>query len=99
MRHRAVWHSKRKEVIRRASLEYLDAQTRSATRAGSEKLDDDAFLEVTRAADEPQIFSAQQSKGNHKKCLSELELLMRRAVRRSNWTNIISGARCKYLHV
>eukprot|EP00959_Pyramimonas_sp_CCMP1952_P392163 8217651-Pyramimonas_sp.AAC.1 len=31
---RAVWHINRKKIIRSASPKYLDARTRSATRAG-----------------------------------------------------------------
>eukprot|EP00959_Pyramimonas_sp_CCMP1952_P303202 6344533-Pyramimonas_sp.AAC.1 len=38
MSYRAVCHSSRKEVIRRASLEYPDARTRSDSRAGSKQL-------------------------------------------------------------
>eukprot|EP00959_Pyramimonas_sp_CCMP1952_P075669 1581690-Pyramimonas_sp.AAC.1 len=59
MSYRAVRHSTRKEIIRSASLKYLDAPTRSATRAGPETTirtllvkDDDDRLEITRAADE-----------------------------------------------
>eukprot|EP00959_Pyramimonas_sp_CCMP1952_P079552 1663077-Pyramimonas_sp.AAC.1 len=74
MSYRAVRHSNRKIIIRSARLEYLDARTRSATRAGSEKLfvrcnffDDEDFLDLTRAADQLQSCSAQQSKENHQK--------------------------------
>eukprot|EP00959_Pyramimonas_sp_CCMP1952_P035054 733841-Pyramimonas_sp.AAC.1 len=75
MSYRAVWHSNRKEIIRSANLKYLDARTRSATRAGSEQLfvlcnilrDDNEFLDVTRAVDELQSCLAQQSNGNPQK--------------------------------
>eukprot|EP00959_Pyramimonas_sp_CCMP1952_P090881 1902441-Pyramimonas_sp.AAC.1 len=58
--------------MRSSSLKYLDARTRSVTRAGPEFLFvlcqsfifDDDFLDVTRAADELHSCSAQQSKGN-----------------------------------
>eukprot|EP00959_Pyramimonas_sp_CCMP1952_P196453 4107498-Pyramimonas_sp.AAC.1 len=42
MSPRAVWQSNQKDIIIRASLKYLDARIR----------DDDAFLDVARAADE-----------------------------------------------
>eukprot|EP00959_Pyramimonas_sp_CCMP1952_P276804 5786471-Pyramimonas_sp.AAC.1 len=56
-----------------ASLKYHDAQNRSAISTGAEKLfvlskfseDGDGFLDLTRAADELQSCSAQQSEGNH----------------------------------
>eukprot|EP00959_Pyramimonas_sp_CCMP1952_P443769 9290117-Pyramimonas_sp.AAC.1 len=59
MSYRAVWHINRKKFIIRASFEYLDARTRSATTAGSDHLfvlcyfqrGDDEFLDLARAAD------------------------------------------------
>eukprot|EP00959_Pyramimonas_sp_CCMP1952_P343999 7205224-Pyramimonas_sp.AAC.1 len=56
--YRAARHSNRKMNICRDSLKYLDARHRSATRAAA----DDDFLDLTRADDELQSCSAQQSK-------------------------------------
>eukprot|EP00959_Pyramimonas_sp_CCMP1952_P037547 786439-Pyramimonas_sp.AAC.1 len=58
-------------MIRRASLKYVDARTRSIS-TGTEQLfvlpyffgDGDGFLDLTRAADELQSFSAQQLEGS-----------------------------------
>eukprot|EP00959_Pyramimonas_sp_CCMP1952_P011804 248885-Pyramimonas_sp.AAC.1 len=72
MSYRALRHSNRKPMIRRASLKNLDARTRHAISTGAEKLlvlsnffgDGDGLLDLTRAADELQSCSAQQSEGN-----------------------------------
>eukprot|EP00959_Pyramimonas_sp_CCMP1952_P306115 6406192-Pyramimonas_sp.AAC.1 len=79
MSYRAAWPSNRMEIIRSASLKYLHARTRFASRVATKKTirnlnnvfrGHEAFLDVTRTAHEI------------------------RAVRHSNWTKISRIARC-----
>eukprot|EP00959_Pyramimonas_sp_CCMP1952_P245863 5138722-Pyramimonas_sp.AAC.1 len=73
MSYIAVRHSTRRWIIRSANLKYLDARSRSHSRAGSEQLfvlcqffkDGDDFLDVTRAADEVHSCLAQHSERNY----------------------------------
>eukprot|EP00959_Pyramimonas_sp_CCMP1952_P153627 3214462-Pyramimonas_sp.AAC.1 len=60
MNNRALRHSNRKEILRRASLKYLDTSTRSATSPGPKNCSYSASSAVVL------VCSAQQAGGNQR---------------------------------